>query len=44
MTYDEESLLTTILRRMLVATDDTAILADVRGLQRKVKRFGRGRS
>lgn len=40
MTYDEETLLTTILRRVLVATDDVAILADVRGLQRKVKGLG----
>lgn len=36
MNYDDEILLTTILRRVLVANDEVAILADVRGLQRKV--------
>ena len=36
MDYDDEKMLAAILRRMLVATDDIAILADARGLQRKV--------
>lgn len=40
MNADDEILLTTILRRMLVANDDAAILADVRGLQRKIKGLG----
>ncbi|WP_425985823.1 hypothetical protein [Brevundimonas sp. TWP1-2-1b1] len=40
MTGDNEVILSTILRRVLVATDDVAILADVRGLQRKVKGLG----
>lgn len=40
MTPTDEILLTTILRRMLVANDDTAILADARGLQRKVVGLG----
>jgi len=39
MKADDEILLTTILRRILVANDDTAILVDARGLQRKVKGF-----
>lgn len=40
MKAEEEIVLTNILRRMLVATDDIAILADARGLQRKVKGVG----
>lgn len=40
MNADQELVLTNILRRMLVATDDVSILTDARGLQRKVTGLG----